>query len=97
MKANVKTLNGEYKYISLPNPIYEKGLAQTYDFTGVKIMELFYGKKTGRFFVHLYSKWDNGKGGCVGDEYHELNESEFLRYCKVVKMEIPDFISAEEV
>lgn len=87
MTVTATNLSGERERISLPAPHYQTERRGQQDFTGIWILALYSGPRTGRRFALTYSQWDNGKSQCVGDQYNELSEDEYLDYCERVDCE----------
>ncbi len=74
MKALVTMTNGEEKWMSLPNPIWEgtKNIG-----TGITREAVFVGPKTKRVVVKTYSVWQKGNSGCCeGTSFHEADDQE---------------------
>ena len=87
MTTTILNLSGKLERVSLPTPHYSASASGEAEFTGVWITGLYSGPRTGRRFAETYSIWDNGRGGHTGASVHELDESEYLRYCDIVRCE----------
>jgi hypothetical protein len=84
MKLTITNLRGENEYLSMSKPEYESSKCGQADYgTGVWLIGIFRGPKTGRMFISTDSIWDNGNGCCVGQRTREVDESEYLRACRV--------------
>lgn len=94
-KATVRTLDGDMQRLSLPAPHYSAVARGQSEFTGVWITGLYSSPRTGRRFARTESIWDDGRGRCVGEAFHELDESEYLHYCRLVYTE-PMHVEAAE-
>lgn len=93
MTKTIQNLFGEYERGTLPNPHYSAEATGPEDYTGTWITGLYSGPRTGRKFVRTYSIWDNGRGSCIGTNYSELDESEYLDKCDRVGCE-PEHVEA---
>jgi hypothetical protein len=78
----ITTLSGDKERVSLPKPHYTAAARGQQDFTGVWITGLYSGPRTGRRFAETYSIWENQRGGCAGTSVRELDDSEYLDYCR---------------
>jgi len=84
MNATVILLDGERVRVTLPEPHWEGRREIS---TGVIAKALYSGKRTGRHFMQTYSIWDNGRGGNTGEQFRELEESDYLKICEKVDAE----------
>ena len=95
MSTTIENLHREYERVTLPKPHYETTATGKPEFTGVWIVALYSGRRTGRKFVQTYSIWDDGQGRNVGKTYRELDDSEYLRYCQRVGCEPVNVIAPD--
>jgi hypothetical protein len=84
MNATVILLMGERVRVTLPEPHWEGRCEIS---TGIIAKALYSGRRTGRHFVQTYSIWDNGRGGNTGEQFRELEESDYLKICEKVDAE----------
>ena len=82
MKTIVTNLQGEREYLSLPIPEYEHLGKGCKDWeSGVSLLAIWRGPRTGRTFIGTYSIWDNGRGAHVGYRVVEVDKQAYLRAC----------------
>jgi len=84
MNATVILLMGERVRVTLPEPHWEGRREIS---TGIIAKALYSGRRTGRHFLQSYSIWDNGRGGNTGEQFRELEESDYLKICEKVDAE----------
>ena len=94
--ATISNLYGDTERVSLPQAHYAAAARGQQDFTGVWITGLYSGPRTGRRFAETYSIWQNSRGGTTGTSIRELDESEYLDYCRRVGTE-PAHVAATAV
>lgn len=84
MKTTVINLQGEREYVSLPTPEYEHLGRGCKDWgSGVSLLAIWRGPRTGRTFIGTYSIWDNGHGMHAGYRVTEVDKQTYLRACSV--------------
>ena len=97
MKATIDNLQGETERVSLPEPHYLVSANHNFEeFTGVVITALYSGPRSRRRVAQTDSIWDNGRHGVVGTTYRELEENEYLHYCRLVDVE-PRHVAATDL
>jgi len=72
----VRMADGENKWISLGNPVWE-GRVETD--TGLTLIGIYVGIRSKRVVVETYSIFTDRNGACVGTRYHEADSAERIR------------------
>lgn len=89
----VENLHGTTEYLSLPKqPLYDAtqtGFSEDYG-TGVKLVRVWFGPRTGRAFIETDSRWENRQThSCVGRTTREIELEELLRICQRFGLAVP--------
>ena len=83
--VTVENLSGDHERVNLPDGDWY-GSGWEID-TGVELLALYSGPKTGRRFGCFKSAWVDNQGCPRGIYYRELSESEYLQLCVTVNTE----------
>ena len=90
----IKNLRGQRERLSLPRPHWAADGPPHY--TGIRILALYRGPRTGRMFARTYSFWQDRRGQIEGERVFELDLDTYLTYCEIVGCE-PVGVAATDV
>ena len=93
MAVTVHTIFGVKIRVNLPRAHWT-GIVETG--TGIKLLALYSGARSGRRFALNHSAWMRKDGSQEGERYCEIDDSEYLDLCLRVRTE-PVNVSAVDV
>jgi len=99
-KVTATNLQGDSVRVSLPKPFWgdhNGSPSGPQNSTGVWWIALYFGPKSKRAFLQIYSIWNNGHGSVTGTVFTEIETSTLLWHCERLGIDPPNGIELDVI